>query len=147
MLCVTFAVICCFLLCIVLLRRVRKPTSGHVTLVARKLAHGRKEKARTLSFKLSDLPGEVDVEGRPAAQPKVHVKWEEDLSILEDLHCLRRGRRQVVVNLNIGPPQHKVPMTESSGALHCPLAHVLKHAISYSPLTARLEDGAQPGIL
>jgi len=112
-LCVTFAVICCFLLCIVLLRRVRKPTSGHVTLVARKLAHGRKEKARTLSFKLSDLPGEVDVEGRPAAQPKVHVKWEEDLSILEDLHCLRRGRRQVVVNLNIGPPQHKVDSADS----------------------------------
>ena len=81
-LCSAFAVICCLLLCIVLLRRVRKPTSGHVKLVAQKRAHGRKEKVRTLSFKLSEL-GEVDVERGPAAQAKVHVRWEEDLSILE----------------------------------------------------------------
>lgn len=112
-LCVNFAVICCLLLCIVLLRRVRKPTTGHVKLVTQQPVHGRKEKVRTLSFKLSDLPGEVDVEGGSAAQPKVHVQWEEDLSILEDLHYLRRGRRQVVVNLNIGPPQRKVDPADS----------------------------------
>ena len=82
-LCVNFAVICCLLLCIVLLRRVRKPTTGHVKLVTQQPVHGRKEKVRTLSFKLSDLPGEVDVEGGSAAQPKVHVRWEEDPSILE----------------------------------------------------------------
>ncbi|CAE7408658.1 unnamed protein product [Symbiodinium sp. CCMP2456] len=112
-LCVNFAVICCLLLCIVLLRRVRKPTTGHVKLVTQRLVHGHKAKVRTLSFKLSDLPGEVDVEGGPAAQPKVHVRWDEDLSILEDLHYLRRGRRQVVVNLNIGPPQRKVDSADS----------------------------------
>ena len=113
-LCIAFAALCCLLLCIVVLRRVRAPTSGHVRLVTKKHGRGGHEKVRTLSFELRELPVEVDpefAEGRPGAvTPKIHVRWEEDQSILEDLHHLRRGRRQVVMNLNIGSPHRKAPV-------------------------------------
>ena len=98
---------------------VRPPNSGHVKLVTRKHGRGRQANVRTLSFELSELPAEPGKEAADAsAKPKIHVRWEKDNSILEDLHYLRGGRRQVVVNLNLGSPQRKVPVASKRFSQH-----------------------------
>jgi len=95
---VAFLCLCCSLLCPFLCRRIRAPTSGHVTLKNR---HG---KERRVFFERE----EADLEANRMAQ-KVLVKWQmEDRSTMEDLSNLRASSRHVVVDLNLLSPLRKV---------------------------------------
>ncbi|CAE7706626.1 RCH2 [Symbiodinium sp. CCMP2456] len=102
---VAFLCLCCSLLCPFLCRRIRAPTSGHVTLKNR---HG-KERRVFFEREVADL----EANEAKTAQ-KVLVKWQmEDRSTMEDLSNLRASSRHVVVDLNLLSPLRKVNSLDS----------------------------------
>jgi len=118
--CAMSMTLCGFLVFLVM--RWRAPSSGHLRLVTRQ------GQTRRLSFECAQVTVVAEGEnghgrnadekerGLAAVTHKVHVTWEEDRSILQDLHNLRQGSRRVVLQRDFAPAPRKVTKVDSANS-------------------------------